>query len=98
MVSGSAWPTKIVPLTAVLATPVEVGKRFVLATSSTPPKVLTRIRHGEHMFAWRSDGMASPKLLQTGAWRSLVARSAGGRKVASSNLAAPTSKQAFGSG
>src|SRR2546423_58783 len=30
------------------------------------------------------------KLAHTGAWRSLVARSAGGRKVASSNLAAPT--------
>src|SRR3954454_10408618 len=39
-------------------------------------------------------GGSSRKLASPGAWRSLVARSAGGRKVASSNLAAPT-KQAF---
>jgi hypothetical protein len=31
-----------------------------------------------------------------GAWRSLVARSAGGRKVASSNLAAPTARSPLG--
>jgi hypothetical protein len=46
----------------------------------------------EHMFPSRPDGNWR-RLSHTGAWRSLVAHSAGGRKVVGSNPTAPTRRE-----
>jgi hypothetical protein len=81
----SAWKADVQPVTPRPRRPSIIGLARPIKVDPVAPAMS---EHGPE-----GGGRNWRKLAHIGAWRSLVARSAGGRKVASSNLAAPTSQK-----
>jgi hypothetical protein len=93
VISGVAWTTHVVSLALGFASPREArdGLSFTAAPASA------QLSCHEHMFASAADGIDLDSA-RHGAWRSLVAHSAGGRAVAGSNPVAPIAGPATSEG